>query len=63
MLEPFRGAGTYLARGIDPVSHAHPWHYYLRLLAYTSSAGATWSEGLVLVLAVIGAAAGVAPSP
>jgi uncharacterized protein (TIGR03663 family) len=56
MLEPFRGAGTYLARGIDPVSHAHPWHYYLRLLAYTSSGGVTWSEGLVIVLAIIGAA-------
>ena len=39
ILEPFRGAGTYLARGIDPASHAHPWHYYLRLLAYTSSGG------------------------
>ncbi len=58
MLEPFRSAGTYLARGIDPGSQAHPWDYYLRLLAYTSSGGATWSEGLVIVLAVIGAAAG-----
>jgi len=57
LLGPFRGAGTYLARGIDPVSQAHPWDYYLRLLAYTSSGGATWSEGLVIVLAVIGAAA------
>lgn len=56
ILEPFRGAGTYLARGIDPVSHAHPWHYYLRLLAYTSSGGQTWTEGIVIVLAVIGAA-------
>jgi uncharacterized protein (TIGR03663 family) len=56
LVEPFRGAGTYLARGIDPGSHAHPWHYYLRLLAYTSSGGSQWSEGLVLVLAIIGAA-------
>jgi len=58
ILEPFRGAGTYLARGIDPASHAHPWFYYARLLAYTSSGGVTWSEGLVLALAVVGAAAG-----
>lgn len=57
MLEPFRGAGAYLSRGIDPVSHAHPWHYYLRLLTYTSSGGLTWSEGLVVVLAIVGAAA------
>jgi uncharacterized protein (TIGR03663 family) len=56
ILEPFRGTSTYLARGIDPVSHAHPWHYYLRLLTYTSSGGVKWSEGLVVTLAVIGAA-------
>ena len=58
ILEPFKGAGMYLARGVDPASHAHPWHYYVRLLAYTSSGGVTWSEGLVLSLAVVGAAAG-----
>jgi uncharacterized protein (TIGR03663 family) len=56
MLEPFRGAGAYLSRGIDPVSHAHPWHYYLRLLTYTSSGGSKWSEGLVVGLAIVGAA-------
>ena len=55
MLEPFRGAGTYLDRGIEPASHAHPWHYYLGLLTYSSSGGLTWSEGLVLVLALVGA--------
>jgi hypothetical protein len=55
ILEPFRGAGTYLGRGIDPVDHSHPWHYYLGLLAYSSSGGLTWSEGLVLVLATVGA--------
>jgi uncharacterized protein (TIGR03663 family) len=57
LVEPFRGAGTYLVRGIDPGNHAHPWHYYVRLLAYTSSEGSTWTEGVVLVLAIIGAAA------
>jgi uncharacterized protein (TIGR03663 family) len=56
ILEPFRGTSTYLARGIDPASHAHPWHYYLRLLTYTSSGGTKWSEGLVIALAVVGAA-------
>ena len=58
ILEPFKGAGTYLARGIDPASHAHPWHYYAHLLLYTSSGGTRWSEGLVIVLAGFGAAAG-----
>ena len=55
VLEPFRGAGTYLDRGIDPGTHSHPWHYYLGLLAYSSSGGLTWSEALVLVLALVGA--------
>jgi len=56
VVEPFRGIGTYLARGIDPADHAHPWHYYFRLLTYTSSGGVTWSEGLVAALAIVGAA-------
>ena len=58
ILEPFRGAGTYLARGVEASGHAHPWHYYLRLLTYTASGGLRWSEGLVVVLAAAGAAAG-----
>ncbi len=55
VLEPFLAAGTYLDRGIDPVSHAHSWHYYLGLLTYSSSGGLRWSEALVLVLAIAGA--------
>jgi uncharacterized protein (TIGR03663 family) len=58
ILEPFKGAGTYLSRGIDPASHAHRWHYYARLLIYTSSGGTRWSEAVVIVLAAVGAAAG-----
>ena len=55
MVEPFRGAGTYLVRGIDPDGHSQPWYYYLRLLTYSASGGLRWSEGLVLVLAAVGA--------
>jgi uncharacterized protein (TIGR03663 family) len=54
VLDLFRAAGTYLDRGIDPVSHVHPWHYYLGLLTYSSSGGLTWSEGLIVVLAMVG---------
>ena len=54
MLEPFAGVGTYLDRGVAPANHAHPWHFYLGLLAYSSSGGLAWSEGLVLVLATVG---------
>jgi uncharacterized protein (TIGR03663 family) len=52
--EPFRALATYVDRGIDPANHAQPWHYYLSLLAYSSSGGLRWSEGVVLVLALVG---------
>jgi uncharacterized protein (TIGR03663 family) len=55
ILDPFRAAGTYFDRGVDPADHAHPWHYYFGLLAYFSSAGVRWSEGLILALALVGA--------
>jgi uncharacterized protein (TIGR03663 family) len=56
VLEPFRGARTYLGRGIDPADHAHAWHYYLGLIAYSSASGLWWSEGLALALAIAGGA-------
>jgi uncharacterized protein (TIGR03663 family) len=55
VVEPFRGASTYLNRGVDPATHVQPWYYFLRLLALSSSGGLRWSEGLVLALAVVGA--------
>ena len=64
VLEPLRAVPTYFDRGLAPASHAHPWHYYLGLLTYFSSGGLRWSEGLVLALAVVGAASGLrAPGP
>jgi uncharacterized protein (TIGR03663 family) len=61
-LEPFRSLATYAGRGMDPASHRHPWHYYLGLLAWSSSGGLRLSEGVVLVLAAAGAVAAWAPS-
>ena len=57
LLEPFRGAGTYVDRGIEPASHAHPWHYYLGLLAYfvvrrTAGGARGWSSLLAIAGAV-----------
>ena len=56
VLGPLRAAGTYIDRAVDPTAHIQPWHYYLGLLAYSSSGGLTWTEGLVLGLAAVGAA-------
>lgn len=57
VVAPLRVGRTYLDRGLDPAAHAHPWHYYLGLLAYSSSGGLRWSEGLPLLLALAGGAA------
>lgn len=50
---------TYLQRAEgtgSEASHAKPWYYYLGLLLYTRrETGPVWSEGLVVVLALIGA--------
>jgi uncharacterized protein (TIGR03663 family) len=55
ILEPFRASAAYFHRGMDPAGHGHPWHYYLRLLMWSSSGGLVWTEALVLVLAAVGA--------
>ena len=55
VLQPLLGAGTYFDRGTQPASHGHPWHYYLALLTYSASGGVRWSEGLIMVLAAVGA--------
>jgi hypothetical protein len=62
VLGPFRAAGTYLDRGVDPGIHEHPWHFYLGLLAYFSLGGLAWTEGLVLLLAAVGVATAWRPS-
>ncbi|MGE5813348.1 MAG: flippase activity-associated protein Agl23 [Acidobacteriota bacterium] len=61
VIAPFRAASTYLSRAVAPADHVEPWHYYLGLLAYSSSGGLRWSEGAVLALALIGAAAAWRP--
>jgi uncharacterized protein (TIGR03663 family) len=56
ILGPLRAAPTYLDRGVDPADHVNPWHFYLGILAWSSSGGLTWSEALILALAAVGAA-------
>ncbi len=59
-----RSIGGYLAKGGAGGAHAHPWWYYLRILAYwKDGAGPAWSEAFVQALALAGAFAALgAPS-
>jgi predicted membrane-bound mannosyltransferase len=59
---PMDAVRTYLpwahrAAGQSP--HVHPWSFYLeRLLFFRTGNGPLWSEGLIFVLAIVGAFAG-----
>ncbi|MHC5054664.1 MAG: flippase activity-associated protein Agl23 [Planctomycetota bacterium] len=45
-------------RAVRPSVHGHPWYYFLKLLAWTKyGLYPSYSEGLILALAVVGGAA------
>jgi uncharacterized protein (TIGR03663 family) len=50
---------SYFAKAGAPGPHLHPWPYYLRLLAFSRSGSLVWSEGLILVLGLVGMGAAV----
>ena len=54
VFESVRAFSTYIERGVAAGPHPQPWDYYLRLLAFSSSGGLVWTEGLVLALALVG---------
>ncbi|HYN01330.1 MAG TPA: hypothetical protein VE359_02680, partial [Vicinamibacteria bacterium] len=59
MVDSVRAYGIYLDRAGAASWHFHPWDYYLRLLIHFPAGGTPlWTEGLILVLAVVGGAAG-----
>jgi uncharacterized protein (TIGR03663 family) len=51
---------TYFAKAGAAGVHAHPWSYYLGVLAFSKSGGLVWSEGLVFVLAFVGIGTAIA---
>jgi hypothetical protein len=54
-----RAYGIYLERAGGASWHFHPWDYYLRLLIHFPSQGTpVWTEALIVVLSILGAAAG-----
>ena len=59
IVDSVRAYGIYLDRAGAASWHFHPWDYYLRLLIHFPAEGAPlWTEGLIVVLAVVGGAAG-----
>ena len=59
IVDSVRAYAIYLDRAGAASWHFHPWDYYLRLLIHFPAEGTPlWTEGLIVVLAVFGGAAG-----
>jgi uncharacterized protein (TIGR03663 family) len=55
LADAIRAIGASFARAGHPGVHAHPWHYYFQILAYSRTAGGpVWSEAFLLFLAAAG---------
>ena len=53
--DSIRSLGVYFKRAGEAGAHAHPWYYYLKMLAFSRYGnGPLWSEALILVSALIG---------
>jgi uncharacterized protein (TIGR03663 family) len=62
LVDSVRSYWIWLGRAGPGSIHSHPWDYYLRLLMHFPAQGTpVWSEGLIVLLAVAGAAAGWGP--
>lgn len=55
LADSFLTYAPWLGRVGGDSPHLHPWNFYLERLAFHSGKKSWWSEGLILVLAVIGA--------
>jgi uncharacterized protein (TIGR03663 family) len=61
LLDSFRTYSSWFNRAAGDSSHIHPWHFYFhRLLFFHAHNGPIWSEGLIFLLALIGAVAAFA---
>ncbi len=58
ILDSYRTYVTYLGRaGGQDTAHVHPWYYYLQILLYARYAhGPIWTEGWIVLLAIVGLA-------
>ena len=50
-----RTFATYFVKAFKNPWHIHPWYYYLKMLTYwRHGSGPIWSEGLIIILALVG---------
>ncbi len=58
VVDSIRTYTNYFDRAGNNRVHDHPWYYYLQMLIYSRyGKGPIWSEGLIVLLALVGAAA------
>ena len=64
VLDSYLTYATYFSRGAgENTVHVHPWYYYLQILVYAKYFdGPIWTEGWIVLLALIGMAAAVKSS-
>lgn len=61
ILDSYLTYATYFGRagGADTI-HVHPWHYYLQMLLFARyGSGPVWTEGAIVLLALVGLGAAV----
>ena len=61
VLDSYLAYANYFGRGAGQNTvHVHPWYYYLQMLLLSRyNHGPIWTEGWIVLLALVGAAAGV----
>ena len=61
VLDSYLAYATYLGRGAGGnTTHVHPWYYYLQMIVFARYFhGPIWTEGWIVLLALVGLAAAV----
>jgi uncharacterized protein (TIGR03663 family) len=62
LLDSIRAFSVFFDRGTGASAYSQPWDYYLRLLGWSSSGGAVWTEAAVLALALVGMGSALGPA-
>ena len=65
VLDSYLTYATYFGRGAGhDTTHVHPWYYYLQMLLFAKyQGGPLWTEGWIVLLALVGVAVAVRGKP